>query len=973
MRSVVGRLGIRGGRAVGALVALALAGSLATGAAAQTAPSGIDVSHYQGQIDWLSVATAGVNFAFVKATEGTTITDVTYPLNREGANGVGVRIGAYHFARPAGTTDAAIAASAIAQADDFVGFAQPAAGDLLPALDMEETGGLSVTQLTAWTQAWLDEVTARLGVRPIIYASPAFWKKYLGDTPIFAVAGDPLWIAHWTSAALPILPGGGWGGAGFAFWQWSDCQHVAGIEHCVDGDRFNGTSLASESIPAYPTGLPVASVAPSLEGTPQAGKELAALPGTWHGGKPVSFSYQWQSCAPPATCVPIPSATSETYTPNAEDGGHSLVVAVTATTAAGSAVAGSVPIVVAGSAKPTASAPTPVLLPTILGTAEVGQTLTSAAGTWKGSPTSFAYQWRRCDTTGLVCVAIPGAAAGDYSVTPDDIGAVLSLVVTATNKGGSRSSTSAGTAVVLAVPIPAATIGTGIAQAGQAGAVSLPDLSATATWQPGAVAAGSTVSVTAGPSKLALGGTSLTLGVSASAPLPWPIDVQYAAAPPDAVPGFLPGAGVWQPAPELSGPTLPDGQEFGAYRDAAGALHVLTRDPGRIALFAPGKWGDPRYVSSQRPSLTLVDDVTVARKPDGSALIRARITLDTQAHLYVSVLTPNGQALVPQQGNRVGWWLTGLPTKTIQTLQLRPRRLPDPSHRPGGTGVGGGQVRASARGARPLRPARALRGPDPAARRRLSRLPGNRLLVAEEEAGRAVVGERRRPDDRLDAGLGLESRTGAAHVGPDPAGADRVHEHARAVELPGKDAGQGVQGRLRDPVGGASAPHVGELAHPRGDVDDPPVPAVAHPGGECLGDAVGPERVRLERLAQPVDRDGERTVAGLAAFRDDPCVVHQYVDRAELGEARAALVARDVEFVGDHVEGLQPQLLGRLLCLRGVAPACHDAVAELAELPRGLEPEPAVGARDQRCPGAHRAPATRGRARPGITARTLRR
>jgi hypothetical protein len=253
---------------------------------------------------------------------------------------------------------------------------------------------------------------------------------------------------------------------------------------------------------------------------------------------------------------------------------------------------------------------------------------------------------------------------------------VLSLVVTATNKGGSRSASSAGTAAVTAVPLPMASIGSAIAQPGQAGAVSAPDSSATASWQPGAVSVGATVSLAVGPSKLALAGSSLSLGIGAAAPLPWPVDVQYAAAPPDAVPGFLPGSGIWQPVAPLDTPTLPGGQEFGAYRDAAGALHVLTRSPGRIALFAPGTWGDPRFVSSRRPSLTLVNDVTVERHADGSAVIRARITLDTQAHLYVSMLTPRGQALLPQQGSRVGWWLTGLPTKTIQTLQLRPGAFP---------------------------------------------------------------------------------------------------------------------------------------------------------------------------------------------------------------------------------------------------------------------------------------------------------
>ncbi len=76
------------------------------------------------------------------------------------------------------------------------------------------------------------------------------------------------------------------------------------------------------------------------------------------------------------------------------------------------------------------------------------------------------------------------------------------------------------------------------------------------------------------------------------------------------------------------------------------------------------------------PNLALVRDFTVSRHPDGSALIRGRVTLDTQGHLYVSLRTPHGQALLPQQGSRVGWWLQGLPTTTIQTLQLRPGEFP---------------------------------------------------------------------------------------------------------------------------------------------------------------------------------------------------------------------------------------------------------------------------------------------------------
>lgn len=205
-------------------MAIALPGS----ASGQAAPRGVDVSNWQGRIDWLQVGAAGYGFAFAKATEGMTFTDVTYPLNRSGTAAVGVRLGAYHFARPAGASDAAVAASAVAQADYFLAFAQPQPGDLLPALDLEQAGGLSSARLTAWARAWLEQVVARLGIRPVIYVSPKFWQSALGDTPVFAASGHQLWIANWTKAALPALPGAGWGGLGWTFWQWTNCEQVAG-------------------------------------------------------------------------------------------------------------------------------------------------------------------------------------------------------------------------------------------------------------------------------------------------------------------------------------------------------------------------------------------------------------------------------------------------------------------------------------------------------------------------------------------------------------------------------------------------------------------------------------------------------------------------------------------------------------------------------------------------------------------------
>ncbi len=648
-------------------------------ARAETALTGIDVSNWQGQIDWLTAASSGHAFVFAKATEGTTFTDVTFPLNRTGAALAGMRFGAYHFALPAGSSDAEVVANAIKQADHFVAVAQPQRSELLPVLDLEKTGGLSVARLSLWVQAWLSEVVARVGVKPIIYVSPSFWKAALGDSPVFAGAGHRLWIAHWTKAALPILPGANWGGLGWTFWQWSSCQRVTGINGCVDGDRLNGLSLSSVTIPAYPAGPPAPSSVPSIVGSPQAGKLLAAVSGQWAGGKPVSFSYQWQRCdAAGGGCAPISGAAAQSYTPTQVDVGHALLVTVNAAAAAGSASASSLssPAVASSSTAP-GTAPKPRSGLAIAGGAQVGQTLSALPGTWTGSPTAFSYQWRRCAPDGTACATIDRATDATYTLTPGDIGATLSLVVTALGKGGAGTATAGPTAVATAAPTPTPAVGTAFAQAGMAGAVTTSGNVALAIWQPGALPELAVVRLTDIASRLALSGTAIRLAIGAATPLPWPIDVQFASAPVDSVPGILAAKGVWQPLAELPSATLPAAQEAGTYRDSAGALHVITRTSARIALFAVGKWGDPRFTTASKPRLAQANPLTARRAADGSVILLGRITLDTQAHLYATLTAANGRKLLlTQQGSRIGWWLNGKATKTLQTLQLRPGALP---------------------------------------------------------------------------------------------------------------------------------------------------------------------------------------------------------------------------------------------------------------------------------------------------------
>jgi GH25 family lysozyme M1 (1,4-beta-N-acetylmuramidase) len=206
---------------------------------------GIDISHWQGTINWTSVAAAGKRFAFMKASEDTNYTDPTYTSNRSSAKAAGLVVGAYHFAQPSATVG-----NGAAQADHFVDVASPASGDLYPVLDLERSNGLTWTQMTVWVKEFLERVYQRTGVRGVIYCSPSFWKNYMGDTGWFASNGYTiLWVAHWTTAPSPTVPAANWGGRSWTFWQYTSDGTVPGISGRVDLDRYNGTDLTKVRLP----------------------------------------------------------------------------------------------------------------------------------------------------------------------------------------------------------------------------------------------------------------------------------------------------------------------------------------------------------------------------------------------------------------------------------------------------------------------------------------------------------------------------------------------------------------------------------------------------------------------------------------------------------------------------------------------------------------------------------------------------
>ncbi|PWT71908.1 MAG: hypothetical protein C5B60_10265 [Chloroflexi bacterium] len=207
---------------------------------------------------------------------------------------------------------------------------------------------------------------------------------------------------------------------------------------------------------ALVTGLvPVNTAAPTISGTAQVGVTLTASTGTWMYS-PTSFTYQWVD----SSTGNIGGATSSTYVPVAGNVGHTLTVSVIATNATGSSSS----VSSSATASVTQSVPVNTVLPTITGTAQVGQTLTASNGTWTNSPTGYTYQWNRAGS------AIGGATSSTYVPVTADIGSALTVSVVASNAGGSgTAATSAATSPVIDI-IPTNTAVptiSGTAQVGQ--------------------------------------------------------------------------------------------------------------------------------------------------------------------------------------------------------------------------------------------------------------------------------------------------------------------------------------------------------------------------------------------------------------------------------------------------------------------------------------------------------------------------
>jgi hypothetical protein len=193
-----------------------------------------------------------------------------------------------------------------------------------------------------------------------------------------------------------------------------------------------------------PQAAPVNVEPPTITGTPRVGELLTAQNGTWDNS-PTEFRYRWLRCNGGGNSCALLAADGQTYRVAQADVGSTMRVRVTAVNVDGSTNARSEQTEVVGSnAAPLSN----TARPTITGEARVGQELAASEGTWTGSPTSFSFQWQRCNIDAISCLDVTGATGRTYGVRLADLGFRLRVQVVARKDGRSGTATSLPTAVV---------------------------------------------------------------------------------------------------------------------------------------------------------------------------------------------------------------------------------------------------------------------------------------------------------------------------------------------------------------------------------------------------------------------------------------------------------------------------------------------------------------------------------------------
>ena len=228
-------------------------GEALTICATGTVVQGVDVSVFQGTVDWTKVKAAGIDFAFARVSDGTGTLDTTFAANWKGMQAAGIVRGVYQFFEP-GEDPVMQADLVMSQVKAAGGFE---AGDLPPVMDMEVTGGQTDATIQANMQSWLTEIETTYGRNAVIYTNESTSTHFGGKFTAY-----PLWVASW-GGTCPTMPDGF---TVWEFWQYADTGTISGITGAVDHDEFNG-SLSDLQAWANPTPPSDGGTPPSDAGT----------------------------------------------------------------------------------------------------------------------------------------------------------------------------------------------------------------------------------------------------------------------------------------------------------------------------------------------------------------------------------------------------------------------------------------------------------------------------------------------------------------------------------------------------------------------------------------------------------------------------------------------------------------------------------------------------------------------------------
>ena len=195
---------------------------------------GVDISRFQTSVDWATARSNGVNFAFIKATEGGDRFDPMFEDHWRGAARAGVLRGAYHFYYHCGP--------AIDQARWFIAHVPRTKGALPPVLDMEWTPTSPTCRvrrdgstIRAEAKVFSDAIAAYYGQRPLIYTTIDFFQ----DTELWKLDNTEFWLRSVAAHPRDLYAGQSW-----TFWQYSSSGTVPGITGRVDINAFAGSKQA---------------------------------------------------------------------------------------------------------------------------------------------------------------------------------------------------------------------------------------------------------------------------------------------------------------------------------------------------------------------------------------------------------------------------------------------------------------------------------------------------------------------------------------------------------------------------------------------------------------------------------------------------------------------------------------------------------------------------------------------------------